>query len=129
MPYTTRFDPTARRGSLVAEGSIDLAGSVEAMLALAADPELEPGWAILVDLSTASYTPTLADAAKLAGLQQHADPLRGRRIAFVAGTPSIQAITSLLAGIASARGIQAKAFVTASEAETWLAAATDPPTV
>lgn len=129
MPYTTRFDPAARRGILVAEGSIDLAGSVEAMLALAADPVLEPGWAILVDLNAASYTPTLADAAKLAGLQQHAEELRGRRIGFVAGTLSIQTITGLLAGIATAKGIQARAFTNSAEAEQWLAEAPDRPTV
>lgn len=119
MPYTTRLDPAAGRGILTAEGTIDMAGSVEAMLALASDPRLEPGWAILVDLHAASYTPTLADAAKLAGLQQHAEALFGRRIAFLASTPALQTITGLLASIAAAKGIQARAFTNGADAEQW----------
>jgi hypothetical protein len=119
MPYTTRFDPATGRGTLTADGAIDLGSSVEAMLALAGDPRLEPGWAILVDLHAASYTPTLADAAKLAGLQQHTEALRGRRIAFVATAPSIQTITGLLASMAAAKGIQARAFTNGADAEQW----------
>lgn len=124
MPYTTRFDPATGRGTLTADGAIDLGSSVEAMLALAGDPRLEPGWAILVDLHAASYTPTLADAAKLAGLQQHTEALRGRRIAFVATAPSIQTITGLLASMAAAKGIVARAFTNSAEAERWLAETT-----
>jgi hypothetical protein len=120
LPYATRFDPASRCGILVGEGAIDLAGSVEAMLALAGDTGLEPGWHILVDLSAASYTPSLADAAKLAGLQQHTEALRGRRVAFLASTPTIQAITGVLAGIATAKGIEAKAFTESGEVERWL---------
>ena len=129
MPYTTRFDPASRRGILAAEGAIDLGGSVEAMLALAGDPRLEPGWHILVDLNAASYTPSLADAARLSGLQQHAEALLGRRVAFLATTPTIQAITGILASIATARGIEARAFTNSAEAGQWLAEAADRPTV
>ena len=120
MPYTTRFDPTATRGILTADGIIDLGGSVEAMLALAGDPRLEPGWTILVDLNAASYTPTLADAAKLGALQQHAEALLGRRIAFLASTPTIQVVAGLIASMATAKGITAQAFTDASEASRWL---------
>ncbi|HEX9166796.1 MAG TPA: hypothetical protein VF862_12865 [Gemmatimonadales bacterium] len=120
MSWTTGFDPATSRGILTADGAIDLGGSVEAMLALAGDPRLEPGWAILVDLNAASYAPTLADAARLGALRQHAEALLGRRIAFVATAPSIQTITGLLASMAAAKGIQARAFTNGADAEQWL---------
>jgi hypothetical protein len=121
MSWTTRFDPTARRGILTAEGPIDLGGSIEALLALAADPELAPGWTILVDLAAATYTPTLADAAKLVSLQQHTAALEGRRVAFLSANPAIQAVAGVVASMATAKGIPAKAFTNGGEADAWLA--------
>jgi hypothetical protein len=120
MAWTTRFDPTARRGVLVADGPIDLAGSVEAMLSLAADPRLETGWGILVDLSGATYTPTLADAMKLGGLQSHAEALEGHRVAFLTASPALHAVAGLLASMATAKGIEARAFDNVEAADGWL---------
>lgn len=127
MPYLTRFDPAARRGILTADGAIDMGASVEAMLALAGDPRLEPAWGILVDLSEATYTPTLADAMKLGGLQSHAEALEGHRVAFLTSTPVLHTVATLLAGMAAAKGLKARAFATAAEASHWLDQPDSPP--
>jgi hypothetical protein len=123
MSWTTHFDPLARRGTLTADGPIDLGGSLEALLALATAPELAPGFTILVDLTAATYTPTLADAARLGSLQQHAEALAGRRVAFLSATPTLQALAGLVASMATARSIPAKAFTEAEAAAAarWLA--------
>jgi hypothetical protein len=124
MTWTATFDAATRRGLLVATGPVELASSVEAILALAADPRLESGWDVLVDLRGADYAPSLADTMKLAGLREHSAALRGRRLAMVAAAPALLAAAGLVAMISTTNGVPAKVFPVMTEAESWLSAET-----
>lgn len=123
MSWEPSVDATARRGILRATGRIDLAGSVTAILALADDPALGGDWPIEVHLEEASYTPSLADAAKLGALTAHAAVLASHRVAFLTGDTPLHGVAGLLAGIASARNVSARAFKTRAEMQAWLASA------
>lgn len=114
------MDAARQRGVLRATGVIDLAGSVTAILTLADDPDLGTDWPIVVHLEAASYTPSLADAAKLGALTAHAAQLASHRVAFLTGDTPLYGVAGLLAGMASAKGIAARAFKTPEELEAWL---------
>lgn len=120
MNWQASIDAAQGRGVLLAEGSIDLGGSVEAILGLARDPALAPGWPIVVELQRATYTPTLADAARLGGLMVHAEALAGHRVAFLTGDTPLHGVAGLLAGMGAAKGIAARAFKAPEEMEAWL---------
>ena len=121
MPYTNDFDPAARRAVLRAEGVVDLEASLDAIGALTTDPRLEEGYAILVDMRLADYTPSLADARKLTDMQRHADRLKRHPLAFVTATPAHFAAASLVAMLATLKGATAKEFQQLDEATAWLA--------
>lgn len=121
MTWDATIDHTRGRGVLRASGAIDLAGSVSALLALADDPALDSHWPIVVDLTTARYTPSLADATKLGTLTAHAATLATHRVAFLTGDTPLFGVAGLLAGMASAKGIAARAFKAPDELEAWLA--------
>jgi hypothetical protein len=121
MPYHFEFDRGLRRVTLRAEGHVDLAASLGAIGDLTIDPRLEEGFAILVDMSQADYTPSLADARKLTELRDHAERLRSHPVAFVTATPAHYSAASLVATMASLRGVMAKAFQGLDPALGWLA--------
>lgn len=121
MSWDASVDAARRRGVLRATGAIDLTGSITAILTLADDPDLATDWPIVVHLEAASYTPSLADAAKLGGLTAHAAHLATHRVAFLTGDTPLFGVAGLLAGMAAAKGIAARAFKTPAELEAWLA--------
>ena len=121
MPYHLEFDATLRRAILRAEGAVDLAASLDAIAALTIDPRLQPGYAILVDMRQADYTPSLADARKLTELRDQAAELRHHPIAFVTATSAHYSAASLVAAMASLRGVAARAFQRHEEGLSWLA--------
>jgi hypothetical protein len=120
MPYHLEFDPSHRQAVLRAEGDVDLAASLDAIAVLTIDPRLQPGYAILVDMRQADYTPSLADARKLTELRDQAESLRHHPIAFVTATPAHYSAASLVATMASLRGVAARAFREQGEALAWL---------
>jgi hypothetical protein len=121
MPYTHEFDPGARLVLLRAEGIVDLQISLEAIAAMAEDSRLQPGYAILVDMRLADYTPSLADARRLTDLQGLTELLKRHPLAFVTATPAHFAAANLVAMLASLKGATAKAFQQYEAATAWLA--------
>lgn len=121
MPYELSFSEAGAR--LVARGAVDFESGLAAIAALADDPRLEPGLGIVVDLSAAEYTPSLADLGKLNGLDGRGSFLRDHQVAFVAPAPAHFMGVSLLASLAAQKGARMKACRTSEEAEEWLAEA------
>ena len=121
MPFTNEFDPGTGRAVLRAEGAVDLEASLEAIGALTEDPRLLEGYAILVDMRLADYTPSLSDARKLTDLQGTTERLKRHPLAFVTATPAHFSDASLVAMLATLKGATAKAFQQMDEATAWLA--------
>ena len=121
MPYTSAFDAARHLAVLRADGAVDLAASLEAMAALTADDRLAPGWAILVDMRAADYTPSLAEVRRLTELQGQAERLKAHPIAFVTATAVHHTAANMVATMATLKGATAKAFRDLAEAEAWLA--------
>lgn len=119
MPYQLSF--SSGRAWLRAEHAVDFESGLAAIAALADDPRLEPGMAIIVDLTAAEYTPTLADLGKLNGLDGKGAFLRDHPVVFVAPAPAHFMGVSLLASLAAQKGARMKACRTEGEAEDWLA--------
>ncbi|HSR15022.1 MAG TPA: hypothetical protein VLL51_04690 [Gemmatimonadales bacterium] len=126
MPYHLEFNSVLRRATLLADADVDLSASMDILAALTVDPRLEPGYAVLVDMRQADYTPSLADARKLTELKEYAERLRSHPIAFVTATPAHYSAASLVATMASLRGVKARAFQQHDEALNWLAGQQDP---
>lgn len=122
MPYHLSFD--TGRAVLRADGAVDFESGLAAIAALADDPRLEPGWTILVDLTAAQYTPSLADLGRLNGLDGKGAFLRDHPVAFVAPSPAHFMGASLLAGLATQKGARMKAFRDAGDAAAWLSTLT-----
>ncbi len=120
MSWDLRFDEATRTAVLRARGAVNVAASLAAVEELVADPRLTPGHAILLDLRSVDYTPTLADARQLTDLDGRAERIRAFPLAFVTATPQHFSAAALLSALANAKGAVTRAFRSFDEAAAWL---------
>ena len=116
MPFSYTISQQEHMVRVVADGPIDLRSSVDAMHAVAADPDFNPDFHILVDLRRMEYSPSTDD---LIGIR---DTLFGLRYTFQGGVtlvvpPASLYLARLVCILTSAAGFKMTAVTDIGESE------------
>lgn len=101
---------------VVADGPIDFRSTVDAMQAVAADPDFNPDFHVLVDLRRMEYAPSTSDLFNIR------DTLFGLQYKFQGGvtlvvSPATLYLARLVCILASAAGFKMTALTDIGEAE------------
>ena len=121
MPYDISIDPAARRVTVRAHGTSDLAATLAQMRALAADPLYAPDFAMLVDANGLDYVPSFAETLRLRDAFEELRQSYKGPIAIVLDDTLRYGVTRTLAGMTSLFGVRLQAFRDFPSARAWLA--------
>ena len=119
---TWDVDASQRMAFVYANGVIDLAGTIEAMVNLAGEPDFRPAFAVLVDLRKMEYAPEMREVLEIGSAVVTMKELFRGRVAVVAESSLHFHLVQISTAMASVAGLDQKAFRDLDKARSWLEA-------
>lgn len=121
MPYTFTIDRAARLALVRGFGRMDLEESLSVPAAVAAEPEFEPEFGVVVDLRELEYVPCASDVVAVGRNLVRLRPLFRNRVAVVV-PHALSLAAELGAAIAAAGGVSLRVFEDVDAARIWVEA-------
>jgi hypothetical protein len=129
VPFRSEIDPAAGLATLAAgRRPSDVAETLAALRALAADPRFGPGFGVLLDVRGATTAPRAAEGREIAYALANPHVLGRHPVALlVDGAVAVQVgMANVVATLAELGGGTVRAFTDAGAARAWLAAGGNP---
>lgn len=127
MPYTHEILPLKKLAVVTASTNISLAECIKEMHEVARTPNFKPWYNVLVDLRTASFTPTLFESYQLARTLRELRRTYSGPMAIVVSNASHAGISKMIGSFVESTGMKFGTFTTVEEAQRWLTELTGKP--
>lgn len=120
MNFEYRIEPQRKMAIVTPTGIPDFPSSLDAIRAVASDPEFGSDFGVLCDFREIRYTPSVSELTDVGRFLAMPGILKDHRIAMVVSSNTHLALARLLATVAGAWGTHISVFTRLDEAETWL---------
>jgi hypothetical protein len=106
--------------SVRVDGPVEIGSIVESIVAVTGSSRFRPEFAVLVDLRTMVYAPSLAEALEIAQALTTLRRMYRSRIALVAGNAFHLRLTQMTSAMARTAGMEHRSFSDLEAAQRWL---------
>ena len=113
-------DPTQRRVNVVVGGKSSGAELMTGLRKVLDDPQFDPSYAVLIDLSTLEQTPTIAELRDIALAVRANSVGTGARRAMITSSTVFYELARLFARLTAGSASKYRAFRNRVDAEAWL---------
>ena len=120
MPVSVSVEVEERLAYVRSTGSVSLVETVEAIVAVAGSADLEPDFGVLVDLRGMARAPSIGEVVEIASALDNVKRLAKGRIAVVAEGAAHFRLAQVASALASAAGLNQRAFRELDGARAWL---------
>ena len=120
MPVSFSVEVEQRLAYVRSTGKVSLAETVEAIVAVAGSADLKPDFGVLVDLRKIDGALSIGEVVEMTSALDNVRRLTRGRIAVVAERAAHFRLAQLASALASASGLNQRAFRDIDQARAWL---------